>query len=336
MKKILVSILLFVFLSFLSGCNMQLIELSDGYYNGKLVCQHIAVSSWVTDINIKIENNNLFIDNDKVGKINSVELSDSILNFEKLSYANDYESELKELEKVKNGYYVKDTSFLDDSGEIYIVENNGKMYLFIIYKSGFNDYEILKGYYLNDVVKLNFTDYSGGCIIMQHQEEVKIGSKYDLTMVKELLFVDAFIDLETLTIYTDYITPTKNIELISYNNGVYDDYIIEYIIKNEELEFSNGFYTLEEFKKHQYQINEDEVIIVCDNVTYKFGKSYQLSECYYLKEIISNKTLFGDLNKARNDLDILFGSSTYDRSLIQVELSENGFVIKLSEHFLAG
>ena len=95
MKKILVSILLFVFLSFLSGCNMQLIELSDGYYNGELVCQHIAVSSWVTDINIKIENNNLFIDNDKVGKINSVELSDSILNFEKLSYANDYESELK-------------------------------------------------------------------------------------------------------------------------------------------------------------------------------------------------------------------------------------------------
>ena len=210
------------------------------------------------------------------------------------------------------------------------------MYLFIIYKSGFNDYEILKGYYLNDVVKLNFTDYSGGCIIMQHQEEVKIGSKYDLTMVKELLFVDAFIDLETLTIYTDYITPTKNIELISYNNGVYDDYIIEYIIKNEELEFSNGFYTLEEFKKHQYQINEDEVIIVCDNVTYKFGKSYQLSECYYLKEIISNKTLFDDLNKARNDLDILFGNSTYDCSLIQVELSENGFVIKLSEHFLAG
>ncbi|MBP3503786.1 MAG: hypothetical protein J6K18_01540 [Bacilli bacterium] len=336
MKKILVSILLFVFLSFLSGCNMQLIELSDGYYNGELVCQHIAVSSWVTDINIKIENNNLFIDNDKVGKINSVELSDSILNFEKLSYANDYESELKELEKVKNGYYVKDTTFLDDSGEIYIVENNGKMYLFIIYKSGFNDYEILKGYYLNDVVKLNFTDYSGGCIIMQHQEEVKIGSKYDLTMVKELLFVDAFIDLETLTIYTDYITPTKNIELISYNNGVYDDYIIEYIIKNEELEFSNGFYTLEEFKKHQYQINEDEVIIVCDNVTYKFGKSYQLSECYYLKEIISNKTLFDDLNKARNDLDILFGNSTYDCSLIQVELSENGFVIKLSEHFLAG
>ena len=336
MKKILVSVFLLVFLSFLSGCNPQSNNLSDSYYKGKLVCQHVAVSSWVTDIDIKIENNNLFIDNDKVGKINSVELSDSILNFEKLSYANDYESELKELEKVKNGYYVKDTSFLDDSGEIYIVENNGKIYLFIIYKSGFNDYEILKGYYLNDVVKLNFTDYSGGCIIMQHQEEVKIGSKYDLTMVKEFLFVDAFIDLETLTVYTDYIIPTKNIELISYNNGVYDDYIIEYIFKNEELEFSNGFYTLEEFEKHQYQINEDGVIIVCDNVTYKFGKSYQLSECYYLKEIISNKTLFDDLNKARNDLDILFGNSTYDCSLIQVELSENGFVIKLSEHFLAG
>lgn len=336
MKKILVSVFLLVFLSFLSGCNMQLIELSDGYYNGKLVCQHFAVSSWITNIDIKIENNNLFIRDNEVGKIESVKLSSSILNFEKLSYDNDYESELKELEKVKNGYCVKDKSFLDDSGEIYIVENNGKKYLFIVRKNEDDNYEILKGYYLSDLVKLDFTDYSGGCIYLNHQEEVKIGSKYDLTMVKSKFLVDAFIDLETLIIYTDYITPTKNIELISYNNGVYDDYIIEYIFKNEELEFSNGFYTLEEFEKHQYQINEDEVIIVCDNVTYKFGKSYQLSECYYLKEIISNKTLFGDLNKARNDLDILFGNSTYDCSLIQVELSENGFVIKLSELFLVG
>ena len=107
MKKILVTVFLLVFLSFLSGCNMQLIELSDGYYNGELVCQHIAVSSWITNIDIKIENNNLFISNNEVGKIESVELSSSILNFEKLSYDNDYESELKELEKVKNGYCVK-------------------------------------------------------------------------------------------------------------------------------------------------------------------------------------------------------------------------------------
>lgn len=336
MKKLLFTMFLLVFLSFLSGCNMQLIELSDGNYNGELVCQHVALSSWITNIDIKIENNNLFIRNNEVGKIESVKLSSSILNFEKLSYDNDYESELKELEKVKNGYCVKDTSFLDDSEEIYIVENNGKKYLFIVGKNEDDNYQILKGYYLIDLVKLDFTDYSGGCMYMKHQEEVKIGSKYDLTMVKSNFLVDAFIDLETLTIYTDYITPTKNIALISYNNGVYDSYIIEYIFKNEELEFSNGFYTLEKFKKHQYQINEDEVIIVCDNVTYKFGKSYQLSECYYLKEIISNKTLFDDLNKARNDLDILFGNSTYDRSLIQVELSENGFVIKLSEKFLAG
>ena len=130
MKKILVSMCLLVFLSFLSGCNMQLIELSDGYYNGELVCQHFAVSSWITNIDIKIENNNLFISNNEVGKIESVKLSSSILNFEKLSFDNDYESELKEVEKVKNGYCVKDTSFLGDSSEIYIIENNGKCIAF--------------------------------------------------------------------------------------------------------------------------------------------------------------------------------------------------------------
>ena len=178
MKKILVSVFLLVFLSFLSGCNMQLIELSDGYYNGELVCQHFAVSSWITNIDVKIENNNLFIRNNEVGKIESVKLSGSILNFEKLSYDNDYECELKELEKVKNGYCVKDTSFLDDSREIYIVENNGKKYLFIVGKNEDDNYEILKGYYLNDLVKLDFTDYSGGCIYMKHQEEVKITRKF--------------------------------------------------------------------------------------------------------------------------------------------------------------
>ena len=54
MKKILVSVFLLVFLSFLSGCNPQSNNLSDSYYKGKLVCQHFAVSSWVTDIDIKL------------------------------------------------------------------------------------------------------------------------------------------------------------------------------------------------------------------------------------------------------------------------------------------
>ena len=148
--------------------------------------------------------------------------------------------------------------------------------------------------------------------------------------------VDAFIDLKTLIIYDDKIKVTESLDLIAYKDGVHSDYIIDYVFSNEDLTFNDGFYTLEELESYEYTQIEEELIIIDHNITYTFDKSYQLSQCYYLKEIRSNNVLFNDLSKATNALDILYGSNNYESSGITIELSDNGYIIKLSEHFLAG
>ena len=62
----------------------------------------------------------------------------------------------------------------------------------------------------------------------------------------------------------------------------------------------------------------------------------QFDECYYLKEIKSNRNLFNDYNEAKSVLDILYGSSDYQSNYISVELSNNSFIISLIERPLVG
>ena len=335
MKRIILNVILGIMMIFLVGCDTQGNIKSDEYYNGTLICQHVAVSSWVTNLNIKIIDNTLFLESNEVGVLNQVDLSSSILNFEDLSFYNDYENEIKELESVDNGYYVN-VNGNDFSSGYLLIENNNKLYLFFINELDKSSYEIFKGYILKNQVELRFTYYSGGCLYFSYQDEAKIGSTYDLSEAKSNLLVDAFIDLKTLIIYDDKIKVTESLDLIAYNDGVHSDYIIDYVFSNEDLTFNDGFYTLEELESYEYTQIEEEIIIIDHNITYTFDKSYQLSQCYYLKEIRSNNVLFNDLSKATNALDILYGSNNYESSGITIELSDNGYIIKLSEHFLAG
>ena len=63
MRKILMVLLMLIMLVSLTGCKEETIDYNlDGYYNGDLVCQHVAISSWVTGFNIEIKENVLFID----------------------------------------------------------------------------------------------------------------------------------------------------------------------------------------------------------------------------------------------------------------------------------
>ena len=50
----------------------------------------------------------------------------------------------------------------------------------------------------------------------------------------------------------------------------------------------------------------------------------------------SNKVLFDNLEKATNALNILYGNDNYESYNITVELKDDGYIIKLAEHFLAG
>lgn len=335
MKKIIFNVILVFTMFFLFGCETNKNINAEGYYKGKLICQHATVSSWVTNLNIEITDNTLFIENNEIGIFQQVDLSSSTLKFDQLSFYNNYEDEIKELENVNNGYFIniKNNDF---SIGYLLIENNNKLYLFFIDKFDKSNYEIHKGYILNDEVELKFTNYSGGCVFMHYSDTVKIGSTYDLSEAKNNLHVDAFIDLNTLTIYDDKIKVTDSLELIVYNNGVYSDYIIEYIFKNETLVFNDSFYVLEDLDSYEYTLVEEEIIVILKNIKYTFGKSNQFSQCYYLKEINSNKVLFGDLAKAKNALDILYGSNNYASSSITVELKSDGYIIKLAEQFLVG
>ena len=335
MKKILVSMFLLVFGLCLVGCENNKNIKYEGSYKGTLICQHVAVSSWVSDLNINIIDNTLFINDNESGMFKEVDLSSSTLKFDSLSYYHNYENVENEFENVNIGYFVNIKNNDFSTGYL-LVESNNKLYLFFIDKVDKSSYQIFKGYYLNNEVELKFTNYSGGCIFMQYSERVKIGSTYNLSEAKSNLFVDAFIDLKTLTVYDDEIVVKENLDLIAYNNGVYSDYIIEYILSNENLAFNNSFYTFEELEGYEYELIDDEIIIIDKNITYTFTKSYQLSQCYYLKEIKSNKVLFDNLEKATNALKILYGNDNYESYNITVELKDNGYIIKLAEHFLAG
>ncbi len=335
MKKILVSMFLLVFGLCLVGCKNNKNIKYEGSYKGTLICQDVGVSSWVSNLNINIIDNTLFIDDNESGMFKEVDLSSSTLIFDALSYYHNYENVENEFENVNTGYFVN----IEDNGfstGYLLVESNNKLYLFFINKVDKSSYQIFQGYYLNKEVELKFTNYSGGCIFMQYSERVKIGSVYNLSKAKSNLFVDAFIDLKTLTIYDDEIIVKESLDLIAYNNGVYSDYIIEYILSNENLAFNNSFYTFEKLESYEYELLDDEIIIIDKNITYTFTKSYQLSQCYYLKEIKSDKVLFDNLETATNALNILYGSDNYESNNITVELKDNGYIITLAEHFLAG
>lgn len=336
MKKIIISIYIFLFGLCLFGCEKSNGNIKNEDFVGNLICQDVAISSWVTNLDVSIKDNNLYIEDELQGELNEENIFTSLWNFNKLSIVSGFKNVITEFKDIDKGYVASFNGESDVDMRVYIVEKDNKKYMFFVVLTDALEYEIMKGYYLNDYATLKFSDYHGGCIVMSHQEEVKIGTNYNLSQVKEILSSSAFIDLETLTVYTDFIKATTNLDLITYNDGVYDHYIIQYLFKNEDFNFTNRSYTLEQLKNYEYQIINDEIIISIDNVTYTFEKSMQFTECYYLKEIKSNRNLFNDYNEAKSVLDILYGSSDYQSNYISVELSNNSFIISLIERPLVG
>lgn len=336
MKKIVLCIYIFLFGLCLFGCDKSNRNIENEEFIGNLICQDVGISSWVTNLDVSIKDNNLYIEDELQGKLMEENIFISLWNFNKLSIVSGFKSIITEFKDIDKGYVASFNGESDVDKRVYIVEKDNKKYMFFVVLTDDLEYEITKGYYLNDCATLKFKDYPGGCLAMSRQEEVKIGTNYNLDIIKEELSSSAFIDLETLTVYTDFIKVTTNLDLITYNDGVYDHYIIQYLFKNEDFNFTNRSYTLEQLKNYEYQIINDEIVISIDNVTYTFEKSMQFTECYYLKEIKSNRNLFHDLNEAKRVLDILYGSSDYKSNDINIELSNNSFIISLTERPLAG
>ena len=336
MKKIILCFFMILFVVYLPGCNPTDENLEDKTYYGELICQEIAISSWVTNMKVSIIDNNLYIEDELQGTLKQENIEKSFWNFEHILFSKDFENGENEFKDIDKGYIVETNVELEYQGSFYIVEKNNEKYLFFVVLTDDLRYEIVKGYYLSDYATLKFTSYSGGCLIFQDQKKVKIGTTFDLNLLSDNLFTSSFIDLKTLKVYTDYINVTENLDLIAYNNGVYDDYIIDYIFDNEDFVFSTKYYLIDEFKDYKYQVDAEKVIIVVNEVTYTFSKCLSLNQYYFLEEIKCNRNLFNDYHKAKNTLDILYGDTTYDSRYIDVELFNNNFIIKLAEPTLVG
>ena len=336
MKKIILCFFMILFVIYLPGCNPSDENLEDKTYYGELICQEIAISSWVTNMKVSIIDNNLYIEDELQGTLKQENIEKSFWNFEHILFSKDFENGENEFKDIDKGYIVETNVDLEYQRRFYIVEKNNEKYLFFVVLTDELRYEIVQGYYLSDYATLKFTSYSGGCLIFEDQRKVKIGTTFDLKLLSDNLFTSSFIDLKTLKVYTDYINVTENLDLIAYNNGVYDDYIIDYIFDNEDFIFSTKYYLIDEFKDYKYQVDAEKVIIVVNEVTYTFCKCLSLNQYYYLEEIKCNRNLFNDYHKAKNTLDILYGDTTYDSRYIDVELFNNNFIIKLAEPTLVG
>ena len=66
---------------------------------------------------------------------------------------------------------------------------------------------------------------------------------------------------------------------------------------------------------------------------YYFTKS---NDHYYLSKIEGTGPIFNNYDKAKKELDILYGSSNYERERITVKLTENSFVVELGEPSIFG
>ena len=172
-----------------------------------------------------------------------------------------------------------------------------------------------------------------GCEIFETRDYVRKGYEYDFTNAKKFLRADKFIDLNTLEIYKDSIVVNKNTYLLAYDNKLDSDYIQGYVFNNNDFEYEPTCYDLLELDDYE-TIENGDLVIKKDDVTYFFTKSKYFDKKVFLSKIISNHKLFdSSLEEIKRKLMILYGSDDYTSHSISIVLEEDGFIINLKESY---
>ena len=339
MNKLKIFILLLFFSVFLISCDNQEIDKLNGRYNGELIYQYSSISSWVTNFDVEIKDNLLSMNGEEIGLLEKKEINSLEWITDHLYFEEEYESLINNLKQIKECYSVdiKNDKQEDFITSAMIFEYLNEKYLIF----GLLDQDsvsVIKGYYLSNYAVLDFTDYPGGCIVLNHTEKVKMGTTYDLSYVESILGASQYIDLETLEIYQKEIKVVKNLDLVTYNNGVYDIYIKRYLNSKSSLMHIYSKYDLQLLEDYDCTKDEDgNYIVINDDVTYLFKASEQLENYYYLSNI-KGKKIFNDLSyqETIDVLKILYGSDAFNKYLISINISEESFEINLNEEALNG
>jgi len=97
-------------------------KLQTGRYHSNLIYQHIAVSSYISDFTVEIQNNELFIDNTLIGTIEPSEISKNLWYELKEYYQYGEFDILQELSNLDTGWKINMTFDYRYAKQIFLTE----------------------------------------------------------------------------------------------------------------------------------------------------------------------------------------------------------------------
>jgi len=148
MNKI-INLFLILFLSlFLVSCTSINY---DGEYEGSCIFQGIAISSFIPTNNISINNKELTVDGEILGKLNEVSFgNEGYINENPLYIVDGFEDIVEKIKKVENGLFVEnEQSGIVGKARYYIVECNNNLYYLVGSYTEDYGYSIIRCYELS-------------------------------------------------------------------------------------------------------------------------------------------------------------------------------------------
>lgn len=127
---VLLAVVMLCCVVFVSGCgNKNLME--DGEYNAVLIAQPYSFLSWLTDLKVEIKNNELYVEDEKMGKLSEGKVSQDDWR-DLLSYHVIEGIELAPLMSVSKCFVIDtktDLYYAHYANYFYVISNNNNYYL---------------------------------------------------------------------------------------------------------------------------------------------------------------------------------------------------------------
>lgn len=177
-----------------------------------------------------------------------------------------------------------------------------------------------------------YPEIISGCEVWNEYELIINNKDHDISDMLEFYNAEAFIDLETLTVYQDVLNISKETHLEIYNSKVDDSLIISYLARGNNFKFGPYGYIGENLEPYELKINDlGNFEIIVDDILYEFendGSTLVSNKHYNLLKVSANHNLFEKTyEEVVRTLDILFGSQVHGSNKLKIEVSDGSFVI---------
>ncbi len=313
----------------------QQFDLKDNQMlNGTLLFQSAFISSYIKNIDLEIKDGSLFFEDNLLGTIGQKQLIDDIVSYNDSLYNINLEhNQIYEALKTNKYGYIIGKELSPNKSNYIIVEALDKYFLLQLgygtYGSQEEKYIVNHCYYISNYIDVLIENDHGGDVKDDCLFKVKYGSTFKMDFEKVIYLTNEFLDFETLEIYKDEIVVTKDLNLITYHNGVFPKYLKRYLHENTNIKYLFTTFTIEQFPSGYVVLDNGDISLEKDNNTYIFSKISYDDNLYEVKEIKGNNLVSSKTYKELvNDLAILIGDGVYNSS-ISIDLEEDQFSIIL-------